>query len=126
MLLGHLYDLGDRELCGEIGMHVGMRWFRGMNLHDPVPDHSTLSKLRNERWAESGLFERLFDEVVRQCSEAGLVPGRHLSGDGTQVRADASMQSLAPIVEAVEPSRDDPPSDPGESVGKSCRLRRRK
>jgi len=117
MLLGHLYDLGDRELCGEIGMHVGMRWFCGMNLHDPVPDHSTLSKLKNERWAESGLFERLFDEVLRQCSEAGLVSGRHLSGDGTQVRADASMQSLAPIIEAVEPSRDDPPSDPGESVG---------
>jgi transposase len=103
MLLGRLYDLGDRELCGEIGMHVGMRWFCGMNLHDPVPDHSTLSKLKNERWAQSGLFERLFDEVIRQCSQAGLVSGRHLSGDGTQVRADASMQSLEPIVEAVEP-----------------------
>jgi hypothetical protein len=45
---------------------------------DPVPDHSTLSKLRDERWAESGLFARLFHEVVRQCSEAGLVSGRHL------------------------------------------------
>jgi transposase len=76
MLLAHLYDLGDRELCDEIGMHVGMRWFCGMNLHDAVPDHSTLSRLKNERWAESGLFERLFDEVIRQCSEAGLVSGR--------------------------------------------------
>lgn len=38
MLLGHLYDLGDRELCDEIGMHVGMRWFCGLNLHDRVPD----------------------------------------------------------------------------------------
>ncbi len=115
MLLGRLYDLGDRELCDEIGMHVGMRWFCGMNLHDPVPDHSTLSRLKNERWAESGLFQRLFDEVIRQCSEAGLVSGRHLSGDGTQVRADASMQSLEPIIETVEPSGDDedPAGDPG-------------
>lgn len=118
MLLGHLYDIGDRELCDEIGMHVGMRWFLGLNLHDPVPDHSTLSKLRNERWGESGLFQRLFDEVVRQCSEAGLVSGRHLSGDGTQVRADASMQSLEPIVEPAEPSptEDDPSTEPGESA----------
>jgi transposase len=117
MLLGRLYNLGDRELCGEIGMHVGMRWFCGMNLHDPVPDHSTLSKLKNERWAESGLFQRLFDEVIRQCSEAGLVSGRHLSGDGTQVRADASMQSLERIIEAAEPSGDaeDPPGKPGGS-----------
>jgi transposase len=122
MLLGRLYNLGDRELCGEIGMHVGMRWFCGMNLHDPVPDHSTLSKLKNERWSESGLFQRLFDEVIRQCSEAGLVSGRHLSGDGTQVRADASMQSLEPIVEpgAVEPaSGDDPSGEPGQSVAEA-------
>ena len=35
------------------------------------------------------------DVVVRQCSEAGLVSGRHLSVDGTEVRADASMKSLA-------------------------------
>ena len=116
MLLGHLYDIGDRELCDEIGMHVGMRWFLGLNLHDPVPDHSTLSKLKNERWAESGLFQRLFDQVILQCSEAGLVSGRHLSGDGTQVRADASMQSLEPVIEAVEAPDGNEPSDaPGES-----------
>ena len=111
MLLGRLYDLGDREVCDEIGMHVGMRWFCGMNLHDPVPDHSTLSKLKNERWAESGLFQRLFDKVILQCSEAGLVSGRHLSGDGTQVRADASMQSLTPMIEAAEPAPHEDPSD---------------
>lgn len=117
MLLGRLYDLGDRELCDEIGMHVGMRWFCRLNLHDPVPDHSTLSKLKNERWAQSGLFQQLFDKVIRQCSDAGLVSGRHLSGDGTQVRADASMQSLAPIIELL-PSEmnDDPQDEPGQGM----------
>jgi len=94
MLLGVLYDLSDRELCQEIQMHAGMRWFCGLDFHDPVPDHSTLSRLRNERWSESGLFERLMDEVVRQCSEAGLVSGRHLSVDGTEVQADAGVKSL--------------------------------
>jgi len=94
MLLGVLYDLSDRELCEEIQMHAGMRWFCGLNFHDPVPDHSTLSRLRNERWSESGLFERLMDEVIRQCSQAGLVSGRHLSVDGTEVKADASVKSL--------------------------------
>jgi transposase len=94
MLLGVLYDLGDRELCDEIAMHAGMRWFCRLNFHDPVPDHSTLSRLRNERWAESGLFDRLMDDVIRQCCEAGLVSGRHLSVDGTEMRANASMKSL--------------------------------
>jgi transposase len=94
MLLGVLYDLSDRELCDEIVMHAGFRWFCRLNFHDPVPDHSTLSRLRNERWAESGLWDRLRDEVLRQCAEAGLISGRHLSLDGTQMEADASMKSL--------------------------------
>lgn len=75
-------------------MHAGMRWFCRLNFHDPVPDHSTLSRLRGERWAESGLFDRLMDEVVRQCSGVGLVSGRHLSVDGTEVEANASVTSL--------------------------------
>lgn len=87
LLLGALYGLGDRELCDEVRLHVGFRWFCRLNLHDEVPDHSTLSKLKNERWAESGLFARLFDEVLRQCVEAGLVSGRHVSMDSTQIEA---------------------------------------
>jgi len=94
MLLGTLYDLGDRELCQEIQMHAGMRWFCRLDFHDSIPDHSTLSRLRNERWSDSGLFDRLMDEVLKQCCDAGLISGRHLSVDGTEVRADASMKSL--------------------------------
>jgi transposase len=94
MVLGELYDLSDRELCEEIQMHAGMRWFCRLNFHDPVPDHSTLSRLRNERWSKTGLLDRLMDTVIRQCCEAGLVSGRHLSVDGTEVRADAGIKSL--------------------------------
>jgi transposase len=93
MLLGVLYDLSDRELCTEMQMHAGMRWFCGQDFHDPVPDHSTLSRLRNERWAESGLFDTLMAEVLRQCCEVGRVSGRHLWVDGTEIRAEVSMKA---------------------------------
>lgn len=117
LLLGRLYNLGDRELCDEIGMHVGMRWFCRLNLQDPVPDHSTLSRLKNERWSRSGVFQRLFDEVVRQCAEVGLVSGRHVSVDGTQVRANASMKSLKAI-EAPPVRSEDGEPEPGGGVAK--------
>lgn len=113
MLLGELYDLSDRELCDEIAMHAGMRWFCRLNFHDPVPDHSTLSRLRNERWASSGLWDRLRDEVIRQCCDAGLVSGRHLSVDGTEVEADASMKSLR-LRGPVGTDDEDPPPEPPE------------
>ena len=111
MLLGVLYDLSDRELCEEIAMHAGFRWFCRLNFHDPVPDHSTLSRLRNERWAESGVWERLRDEVLRQCAEAGMISGRHLSLDGTQVEADASMKSFRPV--GPQPAEGDPEEPEG-------------
>lgn len=106
LLLGRLYDLSDRELCTEIQMHVGMRWFCRLQLHDEVPDHSTLSKLK-DKWAEAGVFQEVFDRVVRQCSEAGLVSGRHLSVDGTEVKASASMKSLAPRGPTLAPDPDE-------------------
>jgi len=114
MLLGELYDLSDRELCEEIQMHAGMRWFCRLNFHDPVPDHSTLSRLRNERWSETGLLDRLMDRVIRQCCEAGLVSGRHLSVDGTEVRADASIKSLVRRgPEMVDDDQEGPPASGG-------------
>lgn len=111
MLLGVLYDLSDRELCDEIGMHAGFRWFCRLNFHDPVPDHSTLSRLRNERWVESGVWERLRNEVLRQCAAAGMISGRHLSLDGTQMEADASMKSFRPV--GPQPVEEDPDEPDG-------------
>lgn len=123
MLLGTLYNLSDRELCDEVAMHAGMRWFCRLNFHDPVPEHSTLSRLRNERWAENGLFERLFDEVVRQCAQAGLVSGRHLSLDGTQVAANASLKSLKPVGPRPTPAEVDEPPEPEDPPGGGRRVR---
>lgn len=117
MILGVLYDLSDRQLCDEIRMHAGFRWFCRLNFHDPVPDHSTLSRLRNERWAESEIFTRLFEEVLRGCARAGLVSGRHVSVDGTQIKANASMQS----VEARVPSDRDESGDDDEGGAPAAR-----
>jgi transposase len=113
LLLGRLYDLSDRELCTELQMHVGMRWFCRLQLHDEVPDHSTLSKLK-DKWAEAGVFQEVFERVVRQCAEVGLVSGRHLSVDGTEVKANASMKSLSPREPEPDIAPEPDPSDPEE------------
>jgi transposase len=113
MILGALYNLSDRQLCDEVRMHAGFRWFCRLNFHDSVPSHSTLSRLRNERWAGSEVFTRLFEEVLGRCVDAGMVSGRHVSVDGTQVRADASMKSLR-RKESDDPGDDMPMAGGGE------------
>jgi transposase len=99
LLIGYLYGItSERRLCEEVQMHIGYRWFVGLNLEDKVPDHSTFSKNRHERFTESDLFQRIFDEIVNQCVSQGLLTGKHLTVDSTYVQANAALKSLEPIV----------------------------
>ncbi|MHB8881308.1 MAG: IS1182 family transposase [Thermodesulfovibrionales bacterium] len=99
LLIGYLYGItSERRLCEEVKMHIGYRWFVGLNLEDKIPDHSTFSKNRHERFAEGSLFQEIFDEIVNQCITKGLLTGKHLTVDSTYIKANASFKSLEPIV----------------------------
>jgi transposase len=104
LLVGYLFGISsERRLCDEVGMHVGYRWFVGLALDDKVPDHSTFSKNRHGRFKESRIYQQVFDEIVQQCIDQGLVSGSHLTVDSTLVKANASFKNLEPIVVALKP-----------------------
>lgn len=93
-LLGYLYGLrSERKTEEECLEKPSFRWYLGLNVLDPVPDHSTISQNRRRRPAFRKVFRRLFGEVVRQCVEAGLVSGRVVGTDSTHVKACASRAS---------------------------------
>ena len=53
-------------------MHAGFRWFCGLSFNSPVPDQSTLVKLRTQKWEGTEFWQALFDETVRACEAAGI------------------------------------------------------
>lgn len=121
-LLGYLYNLSERRLVEEASMHAAYRWFLGLTFSDSLPDRTTLVKIRTEKWVKVGAFEQILERVVRQCVQVGLVNGRHLTVDGTQIMANASVKSLEPLVVPYTPQeyletlrRDDVPASPPES-----------
>jgi transposase len=71
-------------------MHLAYRWFTGLGFDQEVPHHSTFSKNRHDRFQGSPLFLDLFERVVQQCINVGLLKGIDLSVDSAQIRADAS------------------------------------
>jgi IS5 family transposase len=77
-------------------MHLAWRWFTSLGFDQEIPHHSTFSKNRHRRFQESKLFEQLFEQIVRQCVEVGLVQGKHLSVDGSFVEANAAKESRIP------------------------------
>ena len=102
LTIGYLFNLSERKLFDELKMHAAYRWFCNLGFHEKVPDRSTLNRLRNHRWAQDGIFEKIMQNIVKQCAAVGLVSGKHLAVDGTKVRANASIKSLEPLVVEVE------------------------
>jgi transposase len=84
----------ERLLMRHAADRLSVRWYLGYDLDEPLPDHSSLTRIRNRYGVE--LFRRFFDAIVDQCQQAGLVWGKELYVDATKVNANASMDSVKP------------------------------
>ncbi len=109
-LIGYLYGISsERRLIEDIKVNLAYRWFINYNLEEEIPDHSSLTRIRDRFGLEK--FQEIFDEVIRQCREKGLITGEHLNVDATLVRADASMDSMQPIEEFTKEVFEKNPSE---------------
>ena len=122
MLAGYFQGIvQDRKLLREAQVNLAIRWFAGYQLHEKLPDHSSLTRIR-QRWGAER-FKRIFQKTVEQCIGAGLVSGETVHVDATLIRADVSWESLTKRhVEQVlaengtednDPGGGDPPSKKG-------------
>ena len=82
----------DRRLMREAQVNLAIRWFAGYRLHEQLPDHSSLTRIR-QRWGGEK-FRRIFEKTVAACAAAGLVSGDTVPVDATLIRADVSWESL--------------------------------
>lgn len=65
-----------------VNLNLAHRWFIGCDLDEPVPNHSSLSKIR-KRYGVAA-FQQFFEHIVELCTEAGLV-----GGEGPQIVREA-------------------------------------
>jgi len=112
----------ERQLMRVVADRLSLRWYLGYDLSEPLPDHSSLTRIRERYGVE--IVRRFFEAIVEQSIAAGLVWGKELSIDSTDVDANASIDSLQPrfVVEAHlarlfdeqdEKGGDDPGGDSG-------------
>jgi transposase len=84
----------ERQLLRVAADRLSLRWYLGYDLGEPLPDHSSLTRIR-DRYGLA-VFRRFFEAIVEQCQAAGLVWGKELYIDGTKVVANAAWHSLRP------------------------------
>jgi transposase len=84
----------ERQLIEIASLHLAHRWYLGYALDEALPEHSSLTRIRQRYGLVA--FRRFFETIVEQCRAAGLVWGKELYFDATQVKANASLDSIAP------------------------------
>ena len=107
MLAGFLLGVvHDRRLMRAAQVNLAIRWFAGFGLNERLPDHSSLTRIR-QRWGAER-FRRIFERTVQDCVTAGIAKGEVVHVDASLIRADVSWDSLVVRhVEAVRSPNDD-------------------
>jgi transposase len=74
----------ERQLMEVATDRLSIRWFLGYDLTEPLPDHSSLTRIRERYGLE--IFRRFFERIVELCMEAGLVWGRNCTSMPPRLR----------------------------------------
>ncbi|MBV9692638.1 MAG: transposase [Alphaproteobacteria bacterium] len=95
------YRLSDRQVMERTKTDMAFRWFLDLPLHDRVPNHTDGTYFRQRLGAER--FVQLFQELVTQAREAGLVKDHLRLKDATHLIADVTdVQPLALVAQVRE------------------------
>lgn len=93
MLAGLLTGiLHDRKLMREAQVNIAIRWFTGYGLHEKLPHHSSLTRIR-QRWGEQR-FRKIFKRTVEACLRAKIATAEVVHIDASLIRANVSWDSL--------------------------------
>jgi transposase len=84
----------ERQLERVGADRLSVRWYLGYDLHEPLPDHSSMTRIR-DRYGVT-IFRQFFEASVERCRDAGLVWGKELYADGTLVEANADRDKMLP------------------------------
>ena len=104
LFVGYLYGIkSEARLEEEVNYNIAYKWFCGLDLTQKAPDATTISQNRRRRFRDNNIAEQIFNEILRQCVEKGLVGGGILYTDSTHIKAKANKHKKKQVEVAVTP-----------------------
>lgn len=94
--LQYKYNLSDREVIQRAQTDVAFRWFLGLSLHSELPHHSLLSHFRRRLGEQR--HRALFDRIVGQARQWGLVKDRLRLKDATHIIANIAVPGVLGLI----------------------------
>ncbi len=99
LVLAFHYRLSDREVINAARFNVAQRLFLGLSLKSPLPHHTTLTYFRQRLGNER--LQEVFDALVGQARQLGLVKDRLRLKDATHIIANVAVPSTIRLVAEV-------------------------
>lgn len=94
LLVVYLYDLSERQTEVVANDSLSIKWFLGLAVDEPAPDHSTLTKFK-ERLLEKGKLDALEDvlgQIIALAAERGIRFGQVQVMDSVHTVADVNVE----------------------------------
>lgn len=94
LVLSRLYNLSERQTEETVNFNLAAKFFVGLEVDQPAPDHSTLSVFKRrltENWRTAKAFEGLFEQIVRLARAKGIKFGQLQVVDSTHSVADVDV-----------------------------------
>ncbi len=96
LFLEFFCNLSDYEAIDQVKTNILFRYFAGLSISSPTPDHATVSVFRKRLGEER--FKKLFDRVVLLAKEKGLIEGKLKIIDSTHIGANIAVQSAVNLL----------------------------
>ena len=113
LFISYLYGVSEREVEQLVSYHLVVKWFIGLAVDEPAPDHSTLTVFKN-RFLRGDTWEKLvacFDDLLQQARGQGLEIGHIQILDSVHTQADVNVGK-----ESKRQDQGQPPRDPDARV----------
>ncbi|MBV8614982.1 MAG: IS1182 family transposase [Acetobacteraceae bacterium] len=98
-LLARQYRLSNREVIAAARFNIAYRLFLGVSLKSPLPHHTLLTYFRQRLGTER--LQTVFDTLVGQARQLGLVKDRLRLKDATHILANIAVPSTIRLVAEV-------------------------
>jgi transposase len=93
LLLGYFEGLdSERAMAWRAADSLSIRSFLGLELDEPSPDHSTISRTR--RLIDVETHRAVFTWILQRLADGGLVKGQTIGIDATTLEANAALRSI--------------------------------
>lgn len=115
LFYSYLYNFSERVTEEAVNDSLSAKYFLGLGVNEPAPDHSTLTYFKDRLLASGGkmAYDLLLREILHQASQQGIVFGSVQVIDATHVIANVNTEK-----DKQRQKKDKkPPRDPDASWG---------